>query len=474
MSAAGNPDCKTPNLDRFSQQSVYFENAFAQCPKCVHSRISMITGRYPNTDGIRTINEENLLPADAPNLLGSLKAEGYQSAVFGINHVWETLWASNAPGEAYADAHSWTEGYDDIWDQPIPIPVLAAGSASAPPENRLDYQYGSRLLETKKFNSHDDGRVEQALRFLRKGRDPERPFYLHLNISDPHPAYEVEEPWFSMYDRKRIKAFPRDLPTGAPLPLTAQRTHRVGGAPDEEMMEEIQAVYYGMVSKVDALLGKVFECIEEQGLLDNSIVLFFSDHGDYASQYGLPEKFDTSLADCLLHVPCMIAAPELPRGKRVDSLCGLVDLTPTLLELLGLGPLVGMHGSSLLPAIKGEASRTAVFASGGHEAEMRARFNAGNPTRPTDPNELEGKQRTYYHCPDAMARAKMVRTREWKLVIREIGGNELYNLLVDPHEMENLYGQSQYSEIEKQLLLRLVEWSLLTDTDRPRQEKVGA
>ena len=100
----GNPDCKTPRLDAFARRAVVFERHFAVHSKCVPSRISMVTGRYCHTDGFRTIYQH--LPPDQPNLLGKLKECGYESAVFGLNHVWETLFASNEKGKGYADYHS--------------------------------------------------------------------------------------------------------------------------------------------------------------------------------------------------------------------------------------------------------------------------------------------------------------------------------------------------------------------------------
>lgn len=85
----GNPDCRTPSLDRLAGRGVTFTNHFCVHAKCVPSRISMMTGRYPHTDGFRTINQH--LPPEEPNLLRVLKEHGYETAVFGHNHVWEDL-----------------------------------------------------------------------------------------------------------------------------------------------------------------------------------------------------------------------------------------------------------------------------------------------------------------------------------------------------------------------------------------------
>lgn len=200
--------------------------------------------------------------------------------------------------------------------------------------------------------------------------------------------------------------------------------------------------------------------------------------GDYAGQYGLVEKWDSSLQDCLPRVPLTLAGPGIPVGRRVPGLTEHVDLPATILDYLGLapGPDWIWHGASMLPALAGGPTKPAVFADGGHEAALRARFNAevwqevgGRRVKAT-----EGKQLTYQQCPDAMARAKMVRTEEWKLVDRETGGNELYHRAADPCEMRNLYGDPAHAAVVADLQLRLLEWCLQTDPDRPRLKQVGA
>jgi arylsulfatase A-like enzyme len=121
--------------------------------------------------------------------------------------------------------------------------------------------------------------------------------------------------------------------------------------------------------------------------------------------------------------------------------------------------------------------KEAVFADGGHEKAMRDRL----PTPPIKERMVQkgvknigDKQLTYAECPDAMARCKMVRTDEWKLVIRETGDNELFHMAKDPDEMNNLYGQPGTEEIQSDLMLKLIDWTLRTDTDRPFLKDFGA
>lgn len=470
----GNPDCRTPHLDRFAAQGIVFENHFAVHGKCVPSRITMQTGRYAHTDGFRTIHQH--LPPGQPNLLQFLRETcGYETAVFGINHTWEALFSTNEVGGGISDYHSFSGHYHEMafaaYDSPAPGP-------DARPPLDLDlhhFQYRGRI-EGPRNQFTDDARAAQAIDYLTETRSREKPFYLHLNLTYPHPPYAVEEPYFSMYDRQTIRPWPYQLPENAPLPFRAMREHRSGWETPEAAFREIQAVYYGMVTKVDSLLGRVLQTIEAQGLLENSVVIFTADHGDFAGQYGLVEKWDTCMNDCILHMPLILWAPDLPHGARVRELSEHVDLVPTLLDLLGLQKPRdwGLHGQSLLPVIAGQPGKPAVFADGGHEEEMWARFNFES----NQFAQLDGKQETYRHIPEAMARTKMVRTPDWKLVMRLAGGNELYHLRDDPHELNNLWGRhlddAALLRVALNLQQQLIEWCLRTDTDRPYQEKVGA
>lgn len=106
----------------------------------------------------------------------------------------------------------------------------------------------------------------------------------------------------------------------------------------------------------------------------------------------------------------------------------------------------------------------------GHEEEMWKRLD----TSFLSDQYRSAKQETYYKCPKAMARMKMVRTEDWKLVVRLAGGNELYNMKKDPYELNNLYGIPEYNDIVLDLQLKMLEWCLRTDTDRPYQPEVGA
>ena len=467
-----NPDVRTPHMDRLAGRGVNLARHFTCFPKCVPARTSMMTGRYAHTGGYRTI-QQHLSHAE-PDVLSQLIDSGRESAVFGLNHCWENMFeASQTPPELgpgqrglRIDHHSWTGVYRDLMD-------AAQAELEPTAEERQAVELDRPLHPHTPYRGDVDvhwrseAAVRQAEHFLGGGRDADRPFFLQLNLGPPHPPYAAPEPYYSLYDPEQIEPYPHELPSNAPLSLRKQREHRTGLDPDEGLLRKAQAVYYGMIARVDDWVGRIAAVLDEQNLWDDTVVVLLSDHGDFAGQYGLVEKWDTTFADCLTRVPCVVAAPGLPAGRRVDALTEHTDLADTCLNLLGQQPAWGTHGHDLGPLLRGEVPsiRDAVFAEGGHEAPMRARVNTTGPS---------GKQETYREAPESMARAKMVRTDRHKLVFRETDDHELYDLETDRWELNNRFDDPALADVREQLERRMLHWCLRTDTDRPHQPLVHA
>lgn len=468
-----NPDVETPHLDALARRGVNLRRHFTCFPKCVPARISMMTGRYAHTDAFRDIYRH--LPADQPNALRTLSDHGFETAVFGLNHCWEhMLAASHTPPELdpdqtglRVDHHSWTAGFRELYDH---HQAAAPDRAAWIDRIDLDRPLTPDQAYDPDVDIHWDSEAvtQQALRLITETRDPDRRLFLQVNLGPPHPPYAAPEPWLSRFDPDAITPFPHDLPRHAPLALSAQREHRTGHDPDPALLRRMQAVYYAMIARVDEQIGRILQALEDQSLTEDTAVLFTSDHGDFAGQYGLPEKWDTTFADCLTHVPCVWSAPGLPHGQTRDGLTDHTDLAATLLGLLGLDADWTTHGHDLRPLLTGQTDqlRDAVFADGGHEPEMRRRVS--QTKRET------GKQRTYRFCPDAMARARMIRTPRHKLVVRETGDHELYDLAADRWELDNRYGSPELAGVRADLMERLLRWNLETDPDRPHQPTVTA
>jgi arylsulfatase A-like enzyme len=234
---------------------------------------------------------------------------------------------------------------------------------------------------------------------------------------------------------------------------------------------EIRAVYYGMVSKFDEQVWRIKETLREQGLYDNSLIIFLSDHGDYVGDYGLPEKWLTGYQDVLLHVPMMVKYPENRyAGRRVDHFTESLDLYPTVLEQAGIQTPYTHFGLSLTELMEGEVQRDAVFAVGGYDLREPQAFEAGINS-PDDP--LMGiyfeKLKLQNDDPTTVARSAMIRTKDWKMVIRTAGKEEMYDLENDPQELYNRIDDPALSEVRNHLRERFLHWYLRA-SDNPHWE----
>lgn len=463
----GNPDLKTPHIDDLAAESAIFPRHVSNFPKCVPARISMMTGRYSHADGIRTIFQR--MRRGTPNLLSRLREAGYQTALFGKNHCWDP-----ADREALFDFSSKVPPYGD---EMMAVPAVRPDVPTAHGKRALSLSSGYDYLGTASRHAGDELFTAHAIDFLRSRRVPGRPFYLQVNLESPHPKYGVEEPWFSQYDRDLIHPWPHDLPQRGPRFLTVQREVRTSPQPDESALREIQAVYYGMIAKVDRQIGTILAALKAEGLWENTVIVFLSDHGDYAGQYGLVEKWDTSMADCLVRTPLTIRAPGLPTGSVIETMSDHTNLAPTLLELLDLDPLPGMHSPSLVPVMDGGAPIPVVFSEGGHERSMRERFDPrkSSPAALSDPKlPLDEKQEVYRRFPDSMARTSMARSEFHKIVVRENGENEYYDLRKDPWELQNSWEEAAGSAPCQELLNALSQWHLRTGFEGRREDFFGA
>ena len=231
----------------------------------------------------------------------------------------------------------------------------------------------------------DDHVAEQAVKFL---ENPQRsPFFMLVNQTYPHPPYAVAEPFFSMYDRSSVPfpIFPPEDFRGKPkiLKLTHKRM-RMDEVTDDDL-REIVAVYYGMISYVDAQMQRVHEALERRDMLRNTWIILGSDHGDYTGEKGLFNKSE-SLYECLLHVPLIIVpSPGTPhRGpSEIDALVNTVDLFPTILRLAGLDVPEYAQGHDLVEWVGKGASgplRDAVFSQvGDYHGYLKTTFPGGIP-----------------------------------------------------------------------------------------------
>lgn len=434
---------RTPHFDSFAQNAAVFTQAYAQMAYCTPSRCSMFTGLYPHTHNHRSIWD--LLQPGERNLFLDLKEAGYHNVVFGKNDLIDASWAQVC------------------FDEYQPRYATRRGNVEGPPDDGplSRMMYGGR--RTGDWFDRDEACIQSALDFL--DHPPRQPWCLFLPLSFAHPTYAVEEPWFSLHDREQMPE-PIAPPTGPRRPHAEVLEEFHGAdAMTAAACREVKAVYYGMIARVDQQFGAVMERLAERGLGASTIAVFLSDHGDYAGDYGMVEKFMGAFQDCLLNVPLAMAGPGVEAGE-FRALCELTDLYPTLMELLGLQPQHYQCGRSLMPLMRGECGehRDTVFAEGGRNADEEHLTLAGL-------SEWKGYygQRVRFQAERAnfWDRALMARTPHYKYVYSTRYTGELYALDDDPNGTRNLVQDPGRAEIVAGLRERCLRWLVETSDTTP-------
>lgn len=465
MSHMGNPAAKTPFLDEFARnEAVSFSNAYCQNPVCVPSRCSFFTGLYPHVNGHRTM--QHLLHQSDSTLLSELKNAGY--------YVWmndrNDLLAGQVPGIMGAHA-------DEVFYASLTEPAPGPENPNVRGElgDKNYYSHFTGRLRTdgqgRNYNS-DDATVDAAIdRILHPVDD--KPLCMFLGLMFPHTPYGVEEPYFSAIDRK---ALPRRAGIGTHKPRIEARLREYMGMEgySEADWDELRAVYLGMCSKVDDQFRRLCQALKDAGIYDNTAIFFFSDHGDYAGDYGIPEKSQNTFEDCLTRVPLLI---KPPKGEPVDpgvtdSFAELVDFYATAMDYAGVEPDHDHFGKSLRPVLEDRTAsvREAVFCEGGrmpyeyqcdeyHAAAGAGAIPRGSMYWPRQNAQLDD---------EAHIKGTMVRDRDYKYVHRANGAHEFYDLAADPLEEHNVYGNPRYGAQVLRFREQLLDWYQTTCDTVPR------
>ncbi len=454
----GHPLAPTPNMDALAAQGTRFDQCHVQHTVCTPSRCSFMTGWYPHVRGHRTL--WHLLRPDEPNLLRTMKQNGYDVRWFGKNDL--------LAKECFDDSVTSAE-------------FRGSGMFGPPAFNPGQPGYNSFLFKPYEGDVEEHGdyaNVQGAIDYLQDRAENEgddQPFFLYLPLVFPHCPYSAPQPWHDLID-------PDDLPPLRPAGLPNRpdfheliRSSRQLDQVDEALLRKIQAVYLGMTGFMDMLLGRLLETLEETGLADDTALFFFSDHGDYAGDYGLVEKWPSGVEDVLTRVPLIVRTPDGEAGHVVDTPVELFDVMATVLDLAGIEAEHDHFAYSLKPQLAGEGGDPdrAVFTEGGYARHEPHCFE-GNPDRD---QFARNKYHIYYpkgqvqqQAPDSVGRTVAIRTLDYKLVYRPTGVNELYEMTTDPQELNNRYNDLSLADVQRQLERRILDWMIDTSDVTPLAE----
>lgn len=441
-----NPDTPvhTPNLDRLAAGGVTFAQTFGQHSVCSPSRVSFLSGQYPHVAGHRTL--EYLLSPDEPNFLRAFKDNGYRVAIAGARG--DTF----AAGATELSTHEHGFMPEEKRSTVREFFARKGDGDRNDPFVRAFYQ-GRRTLE-QAHAEYDEVTIQTAEQWL--ANPPADPWVLYVPLFAPHPPFEVEEPWFSMYERSTVP-----LPNGGsgPKPLFMQELAEVHGWDrlTEDQWRELRAVYFGMVSRLDAHVGRLMDATQRLEQASNVVTTFFSDHGEYLGDYGLVEKWPSGVNECLLRNPLIVSGQSMAQGAVCDALVELIDVFPTLLEMADIKTQHEHYGKSFVRCLQdpGASHRNEVFSEGGFRVEEVAYFE--NAPFPYDTKAALQKRE-----PERVGKVVALRDHKWTYVWRLYEKPELYHRPTDPHELKNLAGNPEYAQTEAVLLERVLRWLVAT------------
>ncbi len=473
IGAYGNPVCQTPNLDRLAAEGVRFDACRTQNPYCQPSRASILTGTYPSTHGVICNGYD--LPEDAESWAVSTRFHeaGYRTALIGKAHF-ASVYPQLPTGKLESVEGSarmpdgWTGpyfGFDHVelilFGHMLRMsPITGSWNwCFGPPPMGLHYarylfrdglekgRERLRLMQPEAAGATFDRTqtwknqvaeedhpttwvADRAIDWL---RSVEGPFFGWVSFTDPHHPMDPPKPWCDLYDPADClsllpEVHPEEFETKPPIHRVISQGMR--GAPNEwanpggahysrEELATMFAGYYGMVSQLDHQIGRVVGTLEERGLLDDTLVLVTTDHGELLGDHQMVFKGPVHY-EGLLRVPLIVRGPGLARGTVIQDPVGTIDLGPTALAAAGLAVPEYMEGRPLF-----DGPREHVLTENDHMIFGRL------PLRTL-----------------TTSRYKITRYMEhpW---------GELYDLQEDPGEIVNRFDDPEYQNLRSDLLATL-------------------
>ncbi len=444
----GNRFVDTPNLDKLAQEGVLFEYAFTQSPVCTPSRACFLTGRYPRTT--RTRQNGQCIPEDETLVTKFLHDQGYICGLSGKLHI-----SACEPSFCKGTERRIDDGYDEFHWSHHPNPDW--------PTNEYIHWLRQKGVEYK-FSEHPKSKnfvrigmpeeyhqttwcVEKAIDFIHAHANKKfhNPWLFSINPFDPHDAYDPPEDLLKKYydildqiplpdyqegELKAKSIFQQldhqnayNTPNLFPFPKMTQTDHKL-----------IKAAYWAMCELIDRQIGKLIDTLKETNQYENTIIIFHSDHGEMLGDHGIYLK-GPHFYEPAVHIPLIIAGPTIKKGIRSKALIELVDLAPTILELIGFDKLPSMQGKSFASILTGKS----------------------------DPHyHRENIYCEYYNAltshRNPLSYATMIRNKQFKLIVyHTIDFGELYDLENDPKEFNNLWNNADYLDIKIKLLKKLTD-----------------
>jgi len=440
MACYGNHRVHAPNLNKLAAESAVFERAYVTQPLCTPSRASLFTGTWPHTNGC--IRNYIPLARSCRTLTELLGDEDYYPAYMG-------KWQLGDETQRQRGFKEWvsTEGVSDYCRflmERSHVPDKANGGFSKNAVSNLPFEVSKPVFLE-----------QQACRFIEEHQSD--PFLLVVSYVEPHSPYNGplnDEHSLAEIGSETIAPLSPDLPLRYKLTQEWQRNEAMldrnrlpcpyffGITPEE--YRGIRQRYFGLITMVDRSIGGVLACLERTGLIDQTIIVLTSDHGDMLGDHHLFGK--EVMFEEATRVPYLIRQPGQRRQLRITQPVSHIDFLPTLLDLLNRPPPAQCQGQSKLALLRGET------------------MAPENVFMQWSPNRMKVLKGTRLAKRSAVKRAINESTRAvvlhdgWKLCLRDKDKNELYHLRKDPGERQNLYHLADYKAIVKRGTAEIHDW----------------
>ncbi len=448
LGCKGHPDVKTPNLDRLGQEGVRFDNAITQNPICTPSRVSFLSGQYCHNHGYYGLSGPN--PRGLPSVLGHFRRHGYRTGALGKIHCPE-YWIEDDSDLFHETCGCSVDGRSKEYAQYL----ADRGLTDLEDHGRLG-EFGQRGQQTVEGRpskvSFADGQegwcVTKAGEFMGQCKADNVPFFLHVSLPKPHQCYTPAQEFWDLYDESKLT-----LPPNADYEMNGKAPHLKRGTehwrkghwtlfePKTYAAGRLRKLhgYLGNVSHVDHAVGLLLDWLRDNGLEDDTIVIYTADHGDYACEHGQMEKAPGICSDAITRIPMFWRYPGVTKpGHVATDIVEAVDVANTVCALANLPLMQTADGKDITPLLGGQSAQL-------HKVGV-TEFAFSKSLR-------KGDWRLVYYPPEFFA-------DEYP-----DGFGELYNLADDPWEMTNLYFDPACAGKVRELERDLVDW--LVTTTRP-------
>ena len=443
VAAAGFDHMITPNLDRMVREGVCFSHMYVTSPSCAPSRASLFTGLYPHTNGVFR-NDERWTHSWVSQLsdsgyrcvnIGKMHTSPFEES-FGFHerHVVENKDRATERLPFYLD--SWDKA---IWTRGFEKPSRVTYRRREDYRDRL----GAFTWDLPEDLHSDVFVTDFACMWLDRYQGKE-PFFLQIGIPGPHPPYDPTAAALDLYEDRDIPMPVRDAEAmeRQPSALKKLREQHISvdhdavvhlENPTDEQLRRQRQHYFANVTLIDEQIGKLIEALKKRSVLDDTTIIFTSDHGDCLNDHGHSQKW--TMYEPSVRVPAIVWSPKgIRHGSRVDDLVSLFDFGPTILELAGLSVPKWMEARSLMPYLAGE---------------------------PTEPRDFVFSEHAGDRILSGTEFMTMIRDQRYKLVhFVEDGEGQLFDLVEDPQEIHDLWNDPSHQETKMRLIGEILKWRI--------------